>query len=364
MTKLVLRADNGQATPPPAMPAPGERVIVAIDISRTKWVYCVRWGGQERRRLSTPPEVGHVARLIAAYQDHPVQLVYEACGFGYELAWWAQAHGLAVVVVAPSTLERAPGRRVKTDVIDAGVLARKAERGELKGIAVPTRAVHEQRQLVRTYEQAVHDRQRAQVRVRSLLQEHGRLGPSASAGWSAYQQWLSAQALPAPVQACVEELLALRAAAHASAQRLHTRLLALAKRPEYQPLVAALTTQAGVGAFTALRLVLEIGRLDRFASAQAFVHYLGLTPSEYSSGPLTQRGAILKCGPGALRASLVQCAWVTQQPKRGDPHFQRLFQQLAPRMGKKRAIIAVTRRLARRLYARWHAALPPAAAAL
>ncbi len=364
MTKLVLNEADGQATPAQQHPAPGERVIVAMDISRTKWVYCVRWGGQERRRLSTPPELRHVAQLIAAYRDYPVQLVYEACGFGYELAWWAQGEGLAVVVVAPSTLERAPGRRVKTDVIDAGMLARKAEQRELKGIAVPTRAVHEQRQLLRTYEQAVHDRQRTQVRVRSLLQEHGRLGPPASAGWPAYQQWLGAQALPAPVQACVEELLALRTAAHASARRLHARVLALAQQPDYQPVVAALTSQAGVGEFTAIRLALEIGRLDRFATAEAFVHYLGLTPSEYSSGPLTHRGAILKCGPAALRAALVQCAWVTQHPTRGDAHFRLLFQRLAPRMGKKRAIIAVTRRMARRLYARWRAALPPAAAAL
>src|SRR5262249_49067749 len=149
-------------------------------------------------------------------------------GFGYEIAWWAQACGVPVLVVAPSQVERAPGARVKTDRLDARTLACKAAARQLKAIAVPTRAQHEQRQVLRTYGQAVRDRTRAQTRLRSLLQEHGRLGPPPSSGWAVYERWLDQQPLPAPVTLAVAELRALRTAAVASAVRLRHWLHTLA----------------------------------------------------------------------------------------------------------------------------------------
>jgi transposase len=292
-----------------------------------------------------------------------VRLVYEACGFGYELAWWAQAVGIEVVVVAPSRVERVPGTRVKTDRLDAHTLATKGAAGQLKGVAIPTRTQHEQRQVLRTYLQVTHDRARAQVRTRSLFQEHGRLGPPPRSGWRAYERWLAQQVLPAPVAAAVAELRALRTAASASAGRLKALLLGLAASAEHRAVVAALTTQAGVAEFTAMRLILEIGDLQRFHSGAAWVNSFGLTPSEYSTGDgPAHRGHIQKCGNASLRAALVQCAWVAI---RTDATLRTVFDRLAPRLGKKRAIIAVTRHLALRLRARWLEALatPPAAAA-
>ena len=93
------------------------------------------------------------------------------------------------------------------------------------------------------------------------------------------------------------------------------------------------------------RLVLELGTMARFPTAGSLPRYLGLTPSEYSSGPVVRRGHILKCGPGALRALLLQCAWAAVR-KAPDPQLSAVFERLAPRVGRKRAIIAVARRLA------------------
>jgi transposase len=188
--RLVDVPEQGGA-PPPVRPAPGSVVSMAIDVSRSKLVYCLRWNGAEQRRLSTPAELHHLQAVVAQYRDCQLHVAYEACGFGYEPAWWLQEQQVAVTVIAPSRVERAPGLAVKTDRMDAGKLARKLEKGELKGIYVPPRPVHEQRQLGRTYAQCVHERQRAQIRIRSLLQEQGRLGPEASAGWSAYRTWLA-----------------------------------------------------------------------------------------------------------------------------------------------------------------------------
>jgi transposase len=328
---------------------------MAIDVSRTKLVYCVRWNGTERR-LSTPAELHHLQAVVEQYRECQLHVAYEACGFGYEPAWWLQEQNVAVTVIAPSRVERAPGLGVKTDRIDAGKLARKLEKGELKGIYIPPRAVHEQRQLARTYAQCVRDRQRAQIRLRALLQEQGRLGPEPSAGWARYQSWLAAQELAAPVRASVAALEQLRAGAHEQARRLHRELTQLARSAAYRPLVQALCAQPGVGPLSAIRLIVELGSCDRFRSGGALAHYLGLTPSQYSSGELDHRGHILKCGPGLLRGLLLQCAWAAVRPGR-DAQLRAVFEQLAPRRGRKRAIVAVARRLAVGLHHRW-AALP------
>lgn len=359
MAKLRLVDAAGQ------LPSASERITIAIDVARTTWVYAVHWDGEIRRDVRTPGALNHLQALVSEYAPtNPVRIVYEACGFGYEIAWWAQAQHYAVLVAAPSRVERAPGARVKTDRLDARTLALKAAKGDLKGSHIPTRREHEQRQVLRTYGQAIRDRSRAQARLRSLMQEHGRLGPRPAQGWRVYEQWLSTQALPPHVAMAVGELRHLRSAADSSARRLRAALGELAASPEHRPVVAALTTQTGVGELTAIRFVLEIGDpRPRFHSADAWVNALGLTPSEASSGDgPPRRGHIQKCGNATLRAVLIECAWVAI---RTDATLRATFDRIALRAGRKRAIVAVARRMAIRLRARWLKALttPPAAAA-
>jgi transposase len=347
-----LRLEDTRTQERSGQPPPGTEVYIAVDLSRSKWVYCVRWQGAERLRLSTSGELNHLQALVRRYEGCRVHLAFEACGFGDEVAWWARQEQIAVTVIAPSRTERAPGLQVKTDRLDVGRMARQLEDGSLKGIYIPERACHERRQVVRTYGQAVKERRRAQVRIRSLLQEHGRIGPAPRAGWKSYCEWLTNQELPEDVHLCVETLLAMRALAGHKAQLLEQRLLAIARSADYRQIVEALCTQSGVGTLSAIRLVLEIGDVQRFATADSIGHYLGVTPSEYSSGETLHRGQILKCGPGSLRAAMLQCAWASVR-KGGDPSWRAVYDRLAPRTGKKRAIIAVTRRLVIRLRARW-----------
>jgi len=357
MGKVRLMDSDGQPVKAAERkPPPGTPVFIAIDVSRSTWAFNVRWQSQERRHFTTPYGLEHVAALVRQYEGCPVTVAYEACGFGYEIAWWLQARALRVVVVAPSTVERTRGLAVKTDRLDARMLCRKLEKGDLKSAYIPSRGIHEQRQLSRSYTQVLKDRKRQQARVRSLLQEQGRIGPPPARGWKPYAQWLASQPLPAPVALSVAQLLELRAAAEERTIRLGKAVLELAEQPAHQPIVAALCTQRGVGPFTAMRLLLEIGDIHRFGSAESFVHYLGLTPSEYSSGEEIKRGPVLKCGPGFVRAWLIECAWASLRGKRPDPQLYACFERVAGRAGRKRAIVAVARRLARRLRARWLAA--------
>lgn len=354
MKKLVLKPIATQGGSRPQPPPSGTMVTIGCDLSRTKWVYSCRWAGQEQRRLSTPGELKHLQALVAEYRAAGcvVQVAYEACGFGYQIAWWLEEQQVKVVVVAPSTIERAPGLQVKTDGIDARNLAHKTEMGLLKGISIPRRPDHQYRQLSRTYEQVLRDRRRQQVRVRLLLQEHGYTTPTKEQGWAPLEQWLGAQELPAPLRACVDELLLSRQSAQGRVTRLQSELRKAARLPQYADLVEALAAQPGVGAFTAIRFILEIGDITRFRRADSLSNYLGLTPNEYSSGALVHRGQVRKCGPGVVRGWLVQCAWAAVRSGE-DQALRACFERLAPRIGRKRAIIAIARRLALRLRARW-----------
>jgi transposase len=351
-----VRGQEGLA--PPKRPPDGTQVWLAIDISRSKAVYCLRWDGSEQRRLSTPLGIEHVRALLEHYRGCQLHVAYEACGFGYELAWWLQEHGVAVMVIAPSRVERAPGLQVKTDRVDAGKLARKLEKGDLKAIYIPSRTVHEQRQLGRTYAQSIKERKRAQVRIRSLMQEQGRLGPLPAAGWTVYSAWLGVQSLPPSIRLCVQAHEQLRAVAAQQATRMNAELYKLARSAEYRPLVKALSAQAGVGWQSAIRLILELGDINRFRTTDALPHYLGLTPSQYSSGELDHRGHTLKCGPGFLRALLLQCAWSAVRQGR-DTELKDRFATLAPRIGRKRAIVAIARKLAIKVRGRWRSHLVP-----
>jgi transposase len=343
-------------------PEAGQAVYIGLDVSRTKWVFNVRWGGAEQRRIVTPAGLAHALAVVAPYSGQPIHLAYEACGFGYEIAWQLAARGIAVTVVPPSTIARVPGARVKTDRLDAGTLARELEHGRLKRVRVPTRDDHARRQLSRTYTQASKDKKRAQARVRSLLQDHGYLGPRPAAGWRAYGAWIGTLSLPPSVQLCVDELLHARETAAQSAQRLKRALGTVALEPTYRPLVTALSAQGGVGPFTAIRLRLELGDMHHFRTADSFPNFLGLTPNEDSSGDRVHRGHIAKRGPGHVRGWLVQSAWVCVRTGR-DPELRACFERLSPRVGKKRAIIAVARRLALRVRARWLAETRPEEAA-
>lgn len=358
MGRIRLVGNRGQDTSQTAVPPPPETaVFIGIDIARSKWAYNVRWGEQERRHFTSPYGIEHVQALVEQYPGCRLQLAYEACGFGYEIAWWCQQQHIAVTVVPPSTVERAPGSQVKTDRLAARLLCRKLEKRELKSAYIPTRREHAHRQLSRAYTQVLKDRKRQQARVRSLLQEQGRIGPPPAQGWKAYEHWLATQPLPAAVALSVAQLLELRTAAERHTARLGTALLELAELPEYAAVVRALHSQRGVGPFTAMRLRLELGDSQRFASAAACVRYLGLTPSEYSSGEVIQRGHVLKCGPGIVRAWLIECAWVSITGRKPDATLRACFERVAARAGRKRAIVAVARRLARTLRALWLKAL-------
>jgi hypothetical protein len=108
MTKLGLVPARRQVD---ARPTPGERITIGVDVARNKWAYAVHWGGAVRRQLATPGGLEHLQTLVREFHPaHPVCVVYEACGFGYEVAWWAQSAAVEVMVIAPAAWSTCRGR--------------------------------------------------------------------------------------------------------------------------------------------------------------------------------------------------------------------------------------------------------------
>jgi transposase len=116
----------------------------------------------------------------------------------------------------------------------------------------------------------------------------------------------------------------------------------MARSQDYRDIVAALCTRRGVGALSAIRFILELGDVRRFPTADSIGHYLGLTPSEYSSGDTLHREHLLKCGPGSLGAAMLQCGWASVR-QGGDASLRAVYERLSPRTGKKRAVRRGTR---------------------
>jgi transposase len=278
----------------------------------------------------------------------PVRVAYEAGPTGYGLARACASAGIACTVAAPSKIQRAPADRVKTDRRDAERLARLLRLGELVAVRVPEPHEEAARDLVRAREDARGELMRARQRLSKLLLRHG-LVYEAAAWTLAHDAWLRRQRFDSlPLQLALEESYAAAAQAKARRDALDEAIAALAAEPPFAEVVARLCCLRGVATLTALALTVELGDWTRFR-AQSLGPFLGLTPSEDSSGERRRLGAITKTGNTHVRRLLVEAAWQQRRPLRESAALTRR------RQGQPAAVRARADRSARRLHARWHA---------
>jgi transposase len=267
----------------------------------------------------------------------PVRVVYEAGPTGFGLARAFAGEGIECLVAAPSKIARPAGDRVKTDARDALLLARLLRVGDIVPVRVPSEDQEAARDLVRAREDVRGDLMRARHRLSKLLLRHGAVWDGKDGWTTAHDAWLRRQAaeftsrgLRAAFDADHEAVL-LAAARRA---RLDAAIEEMAADSEFTPVVRRLGCLRGVNTLTAFGLAVEIGDWDRFTGSTIGA-YLGLVPSEYSSGASRVQGSITKTGNTHARRLLVEAAW----------HHKRLYRVPGATM-----------------QARW-AAAPPAAAA-
>jgi len=246
-----------------------------------------------------------------------LHFVYEAGPTGYGIYRHLTANGYDCTVVAPSRIPKKSGDRIKNDRRDARALARLHRAGELTPVYVPLAQDEAIRDLTRAREDAKIDEKRSKQRLKSFLLRHG-LRYTGKSSWSkAHMRWLSDIKMPEPSQQVVlQEYIDAIAECSLRVQRLTDQIRQLLPQWRMCPVVEALQSLRGVSLIVAVTTVAEVGDLSRFQHPNELMSYLGLVPSEHSSGEKTRRGSITKSGNGHVRRVLTEAAWAYRLPAR------------------------------------------------
>ena len=302
-------------------------------------------------------------------KGHRLHVVYEAGPCGFVIWRHLNAQGIECQVVAPSSIPKRSGDRIKTDRRDAMLLARLSRSGDLTPVRVPGAADEAVRDLVRAREDAVRECRNARHRLKALLLRNGIAYAGKSSWTAAHLRWLATLKLEhAAQQIGFQEYLHAITEATARIARLEQAMRETLPEWSLTPLVQALQALRGVQLIAAMTLVGELQDFLRFESARKLMAFVGLVPGEHSSGPKRRQGSITKAGNSAARRMLVEVAWHYQHAARVTPiiatrqhqlpkavtdiawkaqlrlnaKFKRL---LARRVMKNKAVVAVAREL-------------------
>src|SRR6516164_1760649 len=308
---------------------------VGLDVHKEGIVVAVAEGGLR----GEVREYGRIANTAAALDrlmrklgstGVRLRFCYEAGPCGYGIQRHLSARGHDCVVVAPSLIPKRAGDRVKTDRRDAAGLARLHRAGELTAVWVPDAEHEAMRDLVRARLDAVHALRRARQQLSGFLLRQGcHYGRPA---WTKlHRRWLAGLKFEQAVHHIVlEDYIAAIEAAEARRDRLTGQIEAMLPDWTLASVVAALQTMRGMALVNAATLIAELGDLSRFANARQLMAYLGLVPSEHSSGASVKRGGLTKAGNKAARRLLIEAAWCYRFPARVSREL-RLRQEEQPR---------------------------------
>ena len=314
----------------------GERTSVGLDVHARSVVACGiddETGELFRARLSPQPET-----ILAWLRQlpGPVAVTYEAGPTGYGLIRFLSEHAVRCVVAAPSKLQRPSGDRVKTDARDALLLARLLRLGEIVPVTVPTVAQEAARDLVRAREDVRGDLMRARHRVSKLLLRQGIVWSGGTAWTVAHHDWLRGQSFTQPsLNIAYDSALEMVLLTADRRDRLDVAILEAAGDPAWSPVVANLSCLRGVSTLTAFGLAVEIGDWSRFTGSTIGA-FLGLVPTEDSSGASRSQGSITKTGNTHARRLLVEAAWQHRRPYRTPSKAMRARWAQAPAAARAR----------------------------
>jgi transposase len=333
-------------------PVSGNRTSVGLDVHARSVVACGldgQTGELFERRLT--PDRGDVVAWIRSLPG-PVAVTYEAGPTGFGLARFLAADGIACMVAAPSKLQRPSGDRVKTDVRDARHLARLLHLGEIVPVAIPSVEQEAARDLVRARDDVRGDLMSARHRLSKLLLRQGIVYSGGKPWTGSHDLWLRARrrsevftvaGLGLAFDIAYDTVLA----TVARRDRLDAAITVMAADSEFTPVVNRLGCLRGVSTLTSFGLAVEIGDWTRL-SGRSIGAYLGLVPTESSSGGSRSQGGITKTGNGHARRLLIEAAWHHRQPyRRAGVDLRRRWEKATPAARDR------GQRANRRLHERW-----------
>ena len=263
---------------------------------------------------------GKASRLVFAYEAGP-------CGYG--LYRYLRAKGETCRVVAPSLTPKRSGQRVKTNRRDALELARLSRSGDLVDVWVPSVEDEAMRDVCRARDGARITLKAAKLRLSSFLLRHG-LAYSGRTNWTAaHRRYLAKVVCPTPVQQIVFQELVHAVDEQAERMaRLENELVELGPSWRLRPVVEAIQALRGVQWLVAVTVIAELGDLTRFDNPRQLAAFVGLIPSEHSSGNSRRQGGITKTGNGRARRALVEAAWAYRYPAKVSEHIQKRIEAL------------------------------------
>lgn len=366
-------------------------IYLGLDVHKDSVTIAVLPAGAETPTAITklPHDYARLERQFRtlAQDGVTIQACYETGGTGFALQRAITRWGHHCDVVATSLIPTPTGRRRKFDKHDATQLARLYAKGELTPVRVPTTAEEDDRELVRCRTTVQGELVRVRHFLLKFLTRHGYRFTDGTHWTQKHWAWLRAmrEELAPGAQQAMDEYLALHAYVAARRTALDAAITALAATPRYAPCVARLRCYRGIDTHAAMVLLTELGTdWRRFATAPGAMAYVGLVPSEASSGERERRGAITKAGNSRCRHVLVQAAWSAryrspmsatlrarraEQPAATVVHAQRaqerlhtLYRRVRDRRGPQIAVVAVARELMGFLWAAMQDVPGPAAA--
>jgi transposase len=294
---------------------------IGLDVHKESIVVAVAEGGLR----GEVREYGRIANTAAALDrllrklgvnGMTLRFCYEAGPCGYGIQRRMSAQGDECIVVAPSLIPKRAGDRVKTDRRDAASLAKLHRAGELTAVWVPDARHEAMRDLVRARLDAVHSLRRTRQQLSGFLLRQGcHYGRPA---WTKlHRRWLAGLKFEQAVHHLVlEDYIQAVDTAEVRRNLLTTQIEAMLPDWTLAPVVAALQTMRGMALVNAATLIAELGDLSRFANPRQLMAYLGLVPSEHSSGTSIKRGGLTKAGNSAARRLLIEAAWCYRFPAR------------------------------------------------
>jgi transposase len=322
---------------------------VGLDVHAASVVACVvdaESGEMMVHRLSG--ETAAVAAFCAGLPG-PVRAAYEAGPTGFGLARALVAAGVGCVVAAPGKIERPAQDQVKTDRRDAERLVRLLMIGGLSAVRVPTDEEEGLRDLVRAREDLRGDLMRARHRLGKLLLRHDvRYGGEGDNWTRRHRDWLSQVELAEPgAQATLLDYLGAIDTLVLRREQLEATIAALIPSSPWAAQVARLRCLRGIDTLSAVGLCAEIGEFERFQRPAQLASYLGLVPSEHSSGSSRRQGSITKAGSGHARRLLVEAAWHYRRPPRLGTRLE------SRQQGQPPVVVAIAWKAQRRLHHIW-----------
>jgi transposase len=330
----------------------GKEVFVGLEDSKRTWKLSVRSGGREIHYTSMAAKYADLhSYLQSKYPECEITVIYEAGFKGFGLYDKLSEDGIKCIVTPPNKVTQEKHSRVKTDKVDSRRLATVLENGDFKACAVPDKQRREERQVARLLTSVQKEITRAKNRIRKLFDCHGYAEVYPAGKWTESDYAVARKAeVSEPLRVVVDTYYKMVDDLKQMRRDLLKKVMDYGKQERYARAVEVISSVAGVGRLTAIRLVLEWGEDlgERFRSGKSLACFSGLTQSEYSTAESIRRGRITGQSRGCIRAWLIQCAWVAI---RKDPAMLTAFDQLVKNTAsKKKAIVAIARKLVVRMW--------------